>query len=509
MYEHFRKINIIIIFTTSTIFQVKLYLTHWWRCNGICQKMKPYFGVVRRSSNSPPGPRDFWWSRHTRTCGGTFIKIKEPEKPPQKAKKTDKSKIKTNNNNNAIINKNIGKGNKVGSIKVSSPAPAHTKSADIRNFGDLDRKRSNSTTVIETVRNVWINKQIPSLSGTLNDSIKSNNVPNLLKHKAEPVHVESPPKKMKKIDDYFKANASSILKDVYGEEFIISQSSNSTKLRALPVEQSIKVPPVNVYVNCPSCNAKVYSNDINKHLDECLNKDIIEKLGKDSIQQEIPRNLIIIDNINTKDFGDIQQHPHVKLKTEIKIENVYKTKVESIQTIPPFKAKTENHIGTTKEYASQMCTSCGDKVNMPIESHFDKCLGFFHNNSTIPEERVSIMEIVVIDDDFNPLNIKSEPGTSKQNFVQKCPCCGEKLDKPIELHLDDCLGFFDNNATIPTEGGSDIETIVIDDDEDDIFDESQTLNATGTKSPCPCCLKMIEAAEMNDHLDVCLSISLG
>ena len=59
--------------------EVKLYKQHWWRCNGPCAKRPPYFGMVKRAMNRPPGPNDFWWSDHERNCGGRYIKVKEPE----------------------------------------------------------------------------------------------------------------------------------------------------------------------------------------------------------------------------------------------------------------------------------------------------------------------------------------------------------------------------------------------------------------------------------------------
>lgn len=91
-------------------------------------------------------------------------------------------------------------------------------------------------------------------------------------------------------------------------------------------------------------------------------------------------------------------------------------------------------------------------------------------------------------------------GNSSQD-QHTCACCGKKISKPIEQHLDECLVFFDHNTTIPEENNS---TIVIDDDDDE-FDESMTMNATGTKTPCPCCLEMVEQKAMNDHLDLCLN----
>ena len=34
---------------------------------------------MKRSINRVPGPTDHWWKRHQEACGGSYIKIKEPE----------------------------------------------------------------------------------------------------------------------------------------------------------------------------------------------------------------------------------------------------------------------------------------------------------------------------------------------------------------------------------------------------------------------------------------------
>lgn len=59
--------------------EVDVYRQHWWRCDGPCQNRKPYFGYVKRAMNRAPSHLDPWWEDHRRTCGGTYIKIKEPE----------------------------------------------------------------------------------------------------------------------------------------------------------------------------------------------------------------------------------------------------------------------------------------------------------------------------------------------------------------------------------------------------------------------------------------------
>ena len=56
---------------------------HVWLCNGrVCPKKPPYFGVVKKAMNMPPGSQDWWFSRHNASCGGRFIKVLEPPAIP-------------------------------------------------------------------------------------------------------------------------------------------------------------------------------------------------------------------------------------------------------------------------------------------------------------------------------------------------------------------------------------------------------------------------------------------
>jgi hypothetical protein len=49
-----------------------------WQCSGPCKDQPPYFGLVKRSMNRPPGKYDAWWATHQASCGGTYTKIQEP-----------------------------------------------------------------------------------------------------------------------------------------------------------------------------------------------------------------------------------------------------------------------------------------------------------------------------------------------------------------------------------------------------------------------------------------------
>ncbi|XP_053668958.1 DNA-dependent metalloprotease SPRTN-like [Anopheles marshallii] len=67
--------------------EVDLYKTHWWKCNGPCQNKHPFYGLVKRTTNRKPGTYDFWWQEHQMTCGGEFVKIREPSPKRKRALK--------------------------------------------------------------------------------------------------------------------------------------------------------------------------------------------------------------------------------------------------------------------------------------------------------------------------------------------------------------------------------------------------------------------------------------
>jgi hypothetical protein len=55
----------------------------------------------------PPQKADFWFSEHQRTCGGTFIKISEPESASKKRKTQSNTLLNyfENNDGNTLKNK--------------------------------------------------------------------------------------------------------------------------------------------------------------------------------------------------------------------------------------------------------------------------------------------------------------------------------------------------------------------------------------------------------------------
>lgn len=160
--------------------EVEAYRTHIWRCTGICQHRTPFQGYVKRTSNRAPGPNDQWWAKHQRECGGTFMKLGEPSKPPKpepksRAKKAPKPEADPKNDIRNWMGKPAAKpatdtnwmgkpaakkpatdaallGNLVGAVPPTSypglssdpfvmpkpPAATKPRGANIMSFGDLN-----------------------------------------------------------------------------------------------------------------------------------------------------------------------------------------------------------------------------------------------------------------------------------------------------------------------------------------------------------------------------------
>ncbi|VDK65046.1 unnamed protein product, partial [Anisakis simplex] len=109
--------------------EVRNYHQHWWRCEGVCRKRPPFFGFVKRAMNRAPGPSDYWWSRHQASCGGKFVKVKEPEGYTNGKKKSlegSKRKIETAETDNTD--------SKMKRSKSESPSKPTQNQSQITNF---------------------------------------------------------------------------------------------------------------------------------------------------------------------------------------------------------------------------------------------------------------------------------------------------------------------------------------------------------------------------------------
>nr|XP_023013790.1 sprT-like domain-containing protein Spartan [Leptinotarsa decemlineata] len=305
--------------------EVRLYKQHWWRCNGPCQKWKPFFGMVRRAMNRPPGPNDKWWGKHSMDCGGSFIKVKEPEKNVKtvstaksgsdktkqdirnfiplvgkKSADTSANNTPTTSNDNTKISNVIPKSNIFGFNDLNGSTKATKTNSSGNGFkGSI---RNNSSTVI-------INKK-PSSSTKDVETINSK--------QTDPPPSTSQPPKVRSHDDY------SVVRNHWTNKFPVKsatkRSFDDTDSTRIPSEKLPKLSQPTI--ECPICSKKISEEHLNSHIDDCLLEDN-------------PRVCIICEkNIPLRDYQD-----HVnKCSEEIFKDDVF---VEATENVPECWKKTK------------------------------------------------------------------------------------------------------------------------------------------------------------------------
>lgn len=263
--------------------EVEVYKNHWWRCSGVCKERKPYYGFVKRTSNRAPGKNDNWWKHHEQTCGGEFIKVKEPEK---------KRKGKENTKKDGSAPKS-----------VKAPPKKTSPGVDIRKFFKPDKDDGTSTIPVPLPTTGFVKDEdkptLPKIGGfTLGGS--SNGRSRLLdlfidktkKTERKPVLETKAVKKRKLsgegaaavsavivIDDDFVAptsNRKSFHTGVRKEfddddEIILIDDEFDDDFPTTAPTQSPEAPlnPKDI-CQCPCCNVSIHAEKINEHLDQCL-----------------------------------------------------------------------------------------------------------------------------------------------------------------------------------------------------------------------------------------------
>ena len=85
--------------------------------------------------NRPPSSKDHWWSKHQEECGGTYIKIKEPEGYQKKGKGGKEKKTDTEAGKSGNIKELLEKSSSSSSsqlpTKTTSQSPTKTSSQSV------------------------------------------------------------------------------------------------------------------------------------------------------------------------------------------------------------------------------------------------------------------------------------------------------------------------------------------------------------------------------------------
>ncbi|CAB3396455.1 unnamed protein product [Caenorhabditis bovis] len=230
--------------------EVAMYKTHWWRCNGMCKNKRPFYGYVKRSSNREPGPNDLWWAQHQASCGGKFIKIKEPESYGQK-KKRSKEPVKNFSppvQKNTLDNYYVAAGKPTRNSKTTLTKVLNKKK-DLVIFGGTGKKLGGDRTAQSVVSD-----RLP----------KSNDLP----RKHNPTKIE-----VIVLDDSDEERSSSSQTKMIKKSDAKKSDSPEIYVDCDDLEVSFVVPGLPgsaQMIICPSCNTEVAEELINAHLDNCL-----------------------------------------------------------------------------------------------------------------------------------------------------------------------------------------------------------------------------------------------
>ncbi|XP_076176985.1 DNA-dependent metalloprotease SPRTN isoform X2 [Ptiloglossa arizonensis] len=458
--------------------EVKLYKQHWWRCNGPCQKRPPYFGTVRRAMNRAPGPNDFWWKEHQQTCGGQFIKIKEPEnfkaktsKNKEKAKPASKSNNSTNNMFNWLM-KPTSTTTPTSTPTLKNIKPLSNTSDSLSRFKKLGNNTNNvhgwgtggpnGSNNLQKSTNLVSNTPKFSFSGTLGGS--STGQSNLLhkfdivkKHSVSNINAKV---SVKTTDTYITTKAKK------------STINNNNSLNAVEL------------VKCPICSNFVSNNNINKHLNTCLT---------------------ITDNISSTE-------------SQVETDDILSMQKRKINTITLSSKKPR--LDKSKILKVTNCPVCNKSFKLvDINMHLDKCLSEIDeqsnstvklsdkNNASETKDKCTISissthsnsSSSSITDDSKDFyhNSKYQISNTIETSSQKCLVCNMLIPLEMSLndHLEDCIGsLFNDNSSLSTNyNNAEMSETAL----EVSFDHNN-------KYPCPICMQLISECFMNQHLDICL-----
>nr|XP_034189314.1 sprT-like domain-containing protein Spartan isoform X1 [Osmia lignaria] len=445
--------------------EVRLYQQHWWRCNGPCQKRAPYFGTVRRAMNRAPGPSDFWWKEHQQTCGGQFIKIKEPENFKAKGSKKVTS-----------TPKNTSPASNIFTWLTKTPPPNTGLKSLPDNQKSLDefKKLGNNTNNVHG----WGTRG----PNTVNNSQRSNSsnttsVSNIPKFSSSGVLGGSNTGKSNLLNKFFDTHRSKT-GAVFSKKAIDLPIVNlTTKKSNNNNNQSSKEPEVK-FVECPICGTFILNNDINKHVDQHLIAKDEETKKKEVSSQGKMNNFSLVQK--RKNDTPIFSNKQPKLIT---VENSRKTN----------------------------CPVCSKPFELAsINEHLDKCLLEIDeqaNNSVTNlddtnDKNESIISISSTSSTgSSPKDSYCTPKLMKDNATEttshNCLVCNAYIPSGMSLidHLEDCIGnVFNDDLSLST-----------DCDNEEISEiSSEILIDQNDKYPCPVCMQLISKSLMNQHLDVCL-----
>ncbi|XP_059471817.1 DNA-dependent metalloprotease dvc-1 [Neocloeon triangulifer] len=389
--------------------EVRVYQQHVWRCEGPCKTRRPFFGLVRRASNRVPGPRDLWWAEHQKTCGGTFIKIQEPEEFTKKKQLEAEKKERNNNKTNAkangsksgdirkFINTTNSDKSKTSGAAVPSGAPTK-KPSPVNGLNGPAASTSGANKVTRPVNGSGIaptsnisgfgdfgsgsgaRRGVGGGTATANRGGKTLVVTGKRKDDDQVANkVEKPMSNFVPFQGRGKTigsastSSGNVLQDrqKFLDRFKSSKKDENQPKKKLKTE---KTDDNKDQIHCPVCNKSCAAADLNSHLEECLQNMSLEdsEVTKSTSEAEV-----IVLSDDEEDEKDLEQCPiclayYNKDSLQRHIENCVQHLHDSFIELGDEEVVYE----PTQMNKDQVdCPVCGTQVHKDsINEHLDTCL---------------------------------------------------------------------------------------------------------------------------------------
>lgn len=505
--------------------EVNLYKTHWWKCNGPCRNRAPFYGTVKRTANRKPGPSDFWFAEHQRTCGGEFIKIKEPEPKRKKAAANKENEPRSLSQSSSQTGKKGSKspvkapqGNRISNYFMTPGGKGNNPQNGFK-------KPYTGTAPNMGGRTVVIRKP-PTSESTRKPSTEPVAAPVPVR-KANPV---VPPggnlKNVKQFKDLNEDGSPSPVRKLSPPLFAGSgqtlggapsgpsragqpgSSRNSRLLDQFPPQE--KKPKISTAAE-PSPVVDL-SDDTDDHIFEEIDVDRIKKERQDMIKQEIMESfadddmeeIVLIDDEYDDEAVDLGTLDDSLTDTSV-IDELFS---EQDALIEEFNSNNSTHKPASEEDEIVSCPMCLKKIKRSqVASHLERCYSIMLGEEDVKE--IKKEEDKVKFDPNQPSTSKAGTSKPKPKVVEKKPPSQRELEREENRKLLLECGYSEEaiaKALLDDDEGpgervrateSSDSALLLDGDEID-------LTAVGEECECPVCGRKVPFESINPHLDGCL-----
>ncbi|KAK6621303.1 hypothetical protein RUM43_011609 [Polyplax serrata] len=285
--------------------EVEYYKRHIWRCNGTCRFKKPYFGFVKRTMNRPPGPADTWWKQHKLQCNGTFIKISEPDKPKRQTAKIKKQKgtSKFKDIRDLFQSQTVGRCKEKSNVKTYADLIFNLEDTDKKLKGNFEKDEIKHKEVTNGTQEETSKKDISIMKHTnaqMNDpkslgesrdvnwplvgNVGSKTIGNYMSPRDAVRSVWSKKFSQDSVEKEPLPKEKNCASNYMNKDEQVNQTRKSEGSGNENIKQEINVEE---FKQCPVCSKAILTDQVNNHLESCIDFNIANDEINEDDENEI------------------------------------------------------------------------------------------------------------------------------------------------------------------------------------------------------------------------------